>query len=142
MGLVAHPVGEPSTSGWAERASRESYILPRSPLESEACTLPWQGLQRSTVRSGSRRLSSRRAIFLRLILAWERGSRWWRVRRSCPTDLPHSPHVPSAPGSGFRSSVITPGLYCPGHAPLTLASEIWPSAAGTKKRAPEGTRFF
>jgi hypothetical protein len=40
------------------------------------------------------------------------------------------------------SSVITPGLYRPGHAPLTLASEIWPSAAGTKKRAPEGTRFF
>ena len=64
------------TSGWAESAFRESYPLPRSLLEGEACTLPWQGLHRSTVLPGSRRLSSRRAIFLRLILlAWERGRR-------------------------------------------------------------------
>ena len=102
-------------SGWAESASREPYPRRRSPLDSEACTLRWHGAHRATVRAVSRRLSSCLPFLLRLILlAWERGRRWWRVRRSFPTRLPHSSHPPSALGSKFFLSLdIIPRLYGP-----------------------------
>jgi hypothetical protein len=60
-----------------------------------------------------------------------------------PPDGPAAqPARPIRAGFGFSIFRNHPEIISPGHAPLTLASEIWPSAAGTKKRAPEGTRFF
>ncbi len=70
----------------------------------------WQGPHKAIVRPGSRRLSSCLRFLLRFIfLARERGRRWWRVRRSSPTRLPHSSHL--ALGLKLSSLITTPRLY-------------------------------
>src|ERR687893_465830 len=93
----------------------------------ETWTLRWHGPHRATVRPGSRRLSSCLLFLLRLIfLARERGRRWWRVRRSSPTRLPHSWHQPPALCSRFSSPLTTPRLYGPSAraAPPSAAEKV------------------
>src|SRR5215211_1007413 len=80
----------------------------------ERCMLRWQGPHRATVRAGSRRLSSCLLFLLRFIfLARERGKRWWWVRRSSPTGLPHSSHLPAALSPWSSSLGTIPRLYGP-----------------------------
>src|ERR687898_1044934 len=75
-------------------------------------TFRWQGPHRATVRAGLRSLSSCLPFLLRFIfLARERGKRWWRVRPSSLTTLPHSSHLSLA--LSLESSLVDtiPKLY-------------------------------
>src|ERR671910_1638873 len=75
-------------------------------------TFRWQGPHRATVLPGLRSLSSCLPFLLRFIfLARERGKRWWRVRPSSLTTLPHSSHLssPLSPESSLVGAI--PKLY-------------------------------
>jgi hypothetical protein len=111
----------------------------------ETWTLRWQGPHRTTVRPGSRRLSCCLLFFLRFIfLARERGRRWWRVRRSSPTHLQHSWHLPPALSSRFSTLGAIPRLYglCL-HERLPRAPSLyisWPPIESTTARITEKAR--